>query len=119
LDPPELERQAARLEGEMQQPGFWDDQQRAASVSTEHRRATRKLESFRALESEVEDLAGLAELAAEDGSLDAELDEQLAGIEARMGELEEQRLFGGRYDAGDAAVTVHSGAGGTDSQDWA
>ena len=53
----------------MQQPGFWDDQQQAASVSTEHRRATRRLESFRALESEVEDLAGLAELAAEDESM--------------------------------------------------
>ncbi len=103
----------------MQQPGFWDDQQRAASVSTEHRRTTRKLESFRALESEVEDLGGLAELAAEDESMGAELEEQIAAIERRMGELEEQRLFGGRYDAGDAAVTVHSGAGGTDSQDWA
>jgi peptide chain release factor 2 len=103
----------------MQQPGFWDDQQRAASVSTDHRRTTRKLESFRALESEVEDLGGLAELAAEDESMGAELEEQLAATERRMGELEEQRLFGGRYDAGDAAVTVHSGAGGTDSQDWA
>jgi peptide chain release factor 2 len=103
----------------MQQPGFWDDQQRAASVSTEHRRTARKLESFRALESEVEDLGGLAELAAEDESMGAELEEQLAATEHRMGELEEQRLFGGRYDAGDAAVTVHSGAGGTDSQDWA
>jgi protein subunit release factor B len=100
----------------MQQPGFWDDQQRAASVSTEHRRATRKLESFRALEAEVEDLAGLAELAAEDESIGAELEEQLADVERRMGELEEERLFGGEYDAGDAAVTVHSGAGGTDSQ---
>ena len=103
----------------MQPPGFWDDQQRAASVSTDHRRTTRKLESFRALESEVEDLGGLAELAAEDESMGAELEEQLAATERRMGELEEQRLFGGRYDAGDAAVTVHSGAGGTDSQDWA
>jgi peptide chain release factor 2 len=103
----------------MQQPGFWDDQQKAAAVSTEHRRATRRLESFRGLESEVDDLAGIAELAAEDDSLGAELSDQLSDIERRMGELEEQRLFGGRYDAGDAAVTVHSGAGGTDSQDWA
>jgi peptide chain release factor 2 len=103
----------------MQQPGFWDDQQKAASVSTEHRRAMRRLESFKSLESEVEDLAGLAELAAEDESMGAELEEQLTDVERRMEELEEQRLFKGRYDAGDAAVTVHSGAGGTDSQDWA
>jgi len=103
----------------MQKPGFWDDQQHAAAVSTEHRRATRRLESFRTLESEVEDLAGLAELAAEDESMTTELEQQLADAERRMGDLEEQRLFGGRYDSGDAAVTVHSGAGGTDSQDWA
>jgi len=100
-------------------PGFWDDQQRAAAVSAEHRRATRKLESFRALEKEVEDLAGLAELAADDGSMLQELGEQLSDVEQRMAALEEERLFQGRYDAGDAAVSVHSGAGGTDSQDWA
>jgi peptide chain release factor 2 len=103
----------------MGKPGFWDDQQRAASVSSEHRRATRKLESYRALKSDVEDLSGLAELAAEDGSMVAELEEQLADAERRMDALEEQRLFQGRYDSGDAAVSVHSGAGGTDSQDWA
>ncbi|HZO61311.1 MAG TPA: peptide chain release factor 2 [Solirubrobacterales bacterium] len=119
LDPAELKRRASQLEADMQQPGFWDDQQKAASVSSEHRRATRRLESFHALESEVEDLAGLAELATEDESMNAELEEQLSDVERRMEELEEQRLFRGRYDSGDAAVTVHSGAGGTDSQDWA
>jgi peptide chain release factor 2 len=103
----------------MQQPGFWDDQQKAASVSTEHRRTTRRLESFRSLESDVDDLGGLAELAVEDESMGAELEEQLSAVERRMEDLEEARLFQGRYDSGDAAVTVHSGAGGTDSQDWA
>jgi peptide chain release factor 2 len=103
----------------MQEPGFWDDQGRAASVSAEHSRATRKLESFRSLESEIGDLDGLADLAQEDDSLAAELGGQIDDLERRMGELEEQRLFQGRYDAGGAVVSVHSGAGGTDSQDWA
>jgi peptide chain release factor 2 len=103
----------------MQEPGFWDDQKRAAAVSSEHSRTTRKLESFRSLESEIGDLEGLADLAQEDDSLATELGEQLAGIERRLDELEEQRLFRGRYDAGGAVVSVHSGAGGTDSQDWA
>src|SRR5436190_420031 len=48
-----------------------------------------------------------------------ELDSQLSSVEERLGALEEARLFGGRYDAGDAVITVRSGAGGTDSQDWA
>jgi peptide chain release factor 2 len=49
----------------------------------------------------------------------AELETQLDSIEARLAELEEQRLFSGEHDAGDAVVTIRSGAGGTDSQDWA
>ena len=103
----------------MGRPGFWDDQQSAAKTSAEHARASRKLETFRTLSSDVDDLADLAELAEEDPEIAAEFDEQLASVEARLGELEEERLFSGRYDAGDALVTVNAGAGGTDAQDWA
>jgi peptide chain release factor 2 len=100
-------------------PGFWDDQERAAKVSAQHARASRKLEQFRSLQSEVDDLEGLNELAAEDSSLADELIEQVDAIEVRLGELEEERLFSGPYDRGDALVTVNAGAGGTDAQDWA
>ncbi len=58
-------------------------------------------------------------MAAEDEEMAAELATQLASVERRLAELEEARLFSGEYDAGDAVVTVHAGAGGTDSQDWA
>ena len=100
-------------------PGFWDDQERAARVSAEHARARRKLDEFHALESELDDLEALEEMAAEDASIAGELDELRASVESRLAELEEARLFSGDYDAGDAVVTVNAGAGGTDSQDWA
>jgi peptide chain release factor 2 len=103
----------------MGQPGFWDDQETAARTSAAHARAQRRLEMFRGLESDVEDLADLAEMAAEDEELAAELGTQLNAAERRLAELEEARLFSGEYDAGDAVVTVNAGAGGTDSQDWA
>src|SRR5687768_413152 len=103
----------------MQAPGFWDDQERAARTSAEHASLSRRLESYRSLERDVDDLEALEEMAAEDESIAAELDEQRASIEARLAELEEARLFSGEYDAGDAVVTVNAGAGGTDSQDWA
>ena len=103
----------------MSAAGFWDDQEGAAKVSAEHSRATRRLEQFRALESEVADLAEMAEMAEEDDEIAAELEGQLTPVETRLEALEEQRLFSGRYDAGDALVTVNAGAGGTDAQDWA
>ncbi len=103
----------------MQAPGFWDDQEAAARTSAAHARAQRKLESFRTLQTDTDDLDELVEMAADDEEMRSELDEQLASIERRLAELEEQRLFSGEYDPGDAVVTVHAGAGGTDSQDWA
>ena len=86
-------------------PGFWDDQERAAKVSAEHARASRKLSSFRDLESDADDLEPLAELAEEDPELVCELEEQIASVQTRLDALEEQRLFSGRYDSGDALVT--------------
>ena len=103
----------------MGKPGFWDDQESAAKTSAVHARAQRRLGMFRSLESDVSDLGDLAELADEDAEIASELDSQLGSVESRLAELEEARLFSGKYDAGDAVVTVHAGAGGTDSQDWA
>ena len=100
-------------------PGFWDDAEAAAQVGAEHARASRRLEQFTTLQSDVEDLDGLIEMADEDASLQGEIDEQFASVEERLAALEEQRLFSGRYDQGDALVSVNAGAGGTDAQDWA
>src|SRR4051794_35898120 len=99
----------------MQAPGFWDDADTAAKVNTEHSQVSRKLEEFNGLQADVEDLIELGE----DPELAGEIADQLAGVERRLEHLEEQRLFSGRYDSGDALVTVNAGAGGTDAQDWA
>jgi peptide chain release factor 2 len=103
----------------MGEPGFWDNQEQAAKVSAEHARVSRRLQTFRQLESDVDDLEPLAELSEEDPSMAAELEEQVASVQSRLDELEEARLFSGRYDSGDAFVTINAGAGGTDAQDWA
>jgi peptide chain release factor 2 len=114
-----MSRRVAELEGQMGEPGFWDDQATAAKVSAEHARTTKKVEEFATLQSDVDDLEGLVELAEEDPDMAAELEEQFASVEERLATLEEERLFSGPYDAGDALVTVNAGAGGTDAQDWA
>jgi peptide chain release factor 2 len=100
-------------------PGFWDDPESAAKVGAEHTRLQRRLDHFTRLQSDAGDLEGLAELAEEDPDIAAELEEAIGSVEERLGALEEERLFTGDYDAGDALVTINAGAGGTDAQDWA
>jgi len=119
FDPAELSGRVDALEQEMGAPGFWEDQERAPKVSAEHARASRRLSVYRDLERDVNDLEPLAELAEEDPEIAAELEEQVRSVQERLDQLEEQRLFSGQYDSGDALVTVNAGAGGTDAQDWA
>jgi peptide chain release factor 2 len=109
----------AALEAEMGEADFWSDAERAAAVSAEHARTSRRLQDFRTLEQDVDDLDALAQMALEEPDLQAEVDEQMAAVESRLEALEEQRLFSGAYDAGDVLVSVNAGAGGTDAQDWA
>jgi peptide chain release factor 2 len=116
FDPDALAERAAELEQEMGEPGFWDDQQRAASISTEHARVTKRLERYERLRREYDDAK---ELLAMDGDMAAEISSSLEPLQSELERLQEDALFTGEYDAGDAVVTVHSGTGGTDAQDWA
>ena len=100
----------------MGEPGFWDDQARAATISTEHARASRRLERYERLRREYEDAA---ELFAMDGGMEAELAESLVPLRDELDRLQEDALFSGEYDGGDAVVTIVGGTGGTDAQDWA
>jgi peptide chain release factor 2 len=114
-----LSERASALERQMGEAGFWDDQERAAAITAEHARASRKLNAYRELARDVDDLEPLAELAEEDPEIAPELEQQIHSVQERLEAQEEQRLFSGRYDSGDALVTVNAGTGGTDAQDWA
>jgi len=97
-------------------PGFWDDQAGAARISTEHARLTRRLDRYERLQHEFEDAK---ELYALDPALETEVAEQLGPLEEELERLQEDALFTGQYDAGDALLEIHAGTGGTDAQDWA
>ena len=103
----------------MGETGFWDEPEAAAKVNSEYARLQRRLEAYEQLEADAGDLEGLVELAEEDPDMAAELEQTVDSVEQRLATLEEERLFTGAYDAGDALVTVNAGAGGTDAQDWA
>jgi peptide chain release factor 2 len=117
FDPVALERRLVALEGQMNAPGFWDDQTAAARVSAEHARSSRKLEGYRSLVRDYEDARELAALDA--GEMEGEIAATLAPLRSEVERLQEAALFDGEYDAGDAVVTLQSGTGGTDAQDWA
>jgi peptide chain release factor 2 len=116
FDPDALSARRADLEQRMGEPGFWDDQETAAKISTEHARVSRRLERYEQL---IRDYDDARELHALDGDMEAEIAQSLEPLQRELDRLEEDALFTGEYDAGDAVVTIHSGAGGTDSQDWA
>jgi peptide chain release factor 2 len=116
FDPEQLESRIAELEQELGTPGFWDDQQHAAQVSAEHARLTRRLERYRRL---LQDYQDAQELLAMDGEMEGEIVTSIAPLRAELDRLQEDALFSGEYDAGDALVTIHAGTGGTDAQDWA
>ena len=110
----------------MHAPAFWDDQDRAQKVGTAYSRLKGRLEQYDGLAGQIADLEVLLELAEEEADgqplvADTAVDlEQMAqGISDAFDRVEEQRLFTGEYDGGDAIVNIHPGAGGTESQDWA
>jgi len=116
FDPGSLRTRLGELEKEMGAPGFWDDQRRAADISSEHARLTRRLERYETLTRDYDEARELFQL---DGDLADELDTHLRPLEQELGRLREDALFSGEYDAGDALLTIHAGEGGTDAQDWA
>jgi len=116
FDPESLKAHIGELEEELSAPGFWDDQQRAAKVSAEHARLSRRLERYEKLTQEYDDAH---ELLSMDGDMAEEIASSLAPLRIELERLQEDALFSGEYDAGDALVTIHAGTGGTDAQDWA
>jgi len=117
----DLRARRPQLETEATRPDLWDDQERARRVTTELTAVTDDLRVFDELAGRVDDVETLAELAREEGddSLEGEIDEAMAAIRSQLGDLELRSLFAGEHDECDAVCEIHSGAGGTDSQDWA
>src|SRR6478609_4419636 len=99
----------------MGEPGFWDDQERAAQISTEHSRVTRKLERYDQLTRDFEDAQ---ELFSMDGGMEEEIATSIEPLRRELALLQEDARFSGEYDAGDAVVTLQSDVGGTDAQDF-
>ncbi|MBI4409878.1 MAG: peptide chain release factor 2 [Gemmatimonadetes bacterium] len=120
----EIERKRERLaelERRMAEPGFWDSAGAARDVIAEVKELKSWIEPWTELAAKLSDLHELAELLAvePDGELEAEWSSELDALEPKIEGLELRNMLRGPDDFRDAILTIHPGAGGTESQDWA
>jgi len=115
-----------QLKGELEsldqvtsQPGFWNDPSRAASVQKRRSQCEEMLNLFKQLFSDLNDIQEFAPLAGEgDKDIEKELQHKLDRVRKTTEELEFRRMFSGELDRSSAIMTINSGAGGTEAQDW-
>ncbi|WP_437555342.1 peptide chain release factor 2 [Sorangium sp. So ce327] len=121
LDVPKLERMLQDLTQTTLSPGFWNDQEKAQAVLRKRAQVESKLEVAQRLGREIEDLAEYLELGAAEGDegVIADADAQAGAIAGRLRKVELDRMLSGPADRGNAIVSIHPGAGGTDAKDWA
>ncbi len=107
------------MEKQSAQSDFWLDQAKARSTMRQLAEQRKVVERWRGLEKKVADIGELIPLAGEDAALSEELQSEIEKVASRLDELELEAAFGSEYDARNAIVAIHAGAGGTESQDWA
>lgn len=108
------------LDYQMAAPGFWDDPDKAQKVAQEANNLKSEVDTFTSLETKVDDLDTLWEMAMEekDDTLVFEMESELEGAKHTLSELELGMLLSDEYDANNAIMNLHAGAGGTEAQDW-
>ena len=117
----DLKSELSKLEAESLKEDFWNDQENSNKVFSKIKVLQRKINSYENLYSELNNLIEMNQLleVEPDNDLLKELLENSDSIVAKIDDLEIQTLFSGKYDANNAIITLHPGAGGTESQDWA
>ncbi len=105
----------------MTEPGFWDNPEQAREVMEESNRLKGWVEPWKELHERVTELSELAELLIEetDEELEEEWDREVARLSGKLEGLELRTMLQGENDHRNALLTIHAGAGGTESQDWA
>ena len=121
FDIPGKEARLAALDTEMGAPAFWDDNRRAQELIRERTDLSRLVTRTQELAIKAQDLEVLLELAVEagDGSLDDEITEGVGTLRRELDEFDLKVMLSGSHDAKPAILSIHPGAGGTESQDWA
>ena len=121
LDIAEKTKQHAEIEAGMSAPDFWDNKEKAQEIMASLSSCKNIIEPFRKLNETAEDFKALAELIieSEDESMMSEADTEWSKISMELEKLELLSFLSGRFDKNNAYFSIHAGAGGTESCDWA
>lgn len=121
FDIPKLEKQLKELEEQTTQQEFWENTENTTKVLSEIRKIKGKYTKYKELEKELNNLLELSELVQEeyDEEIVKDIIKNTKKAQRDLEKLELETLLSGKYDSNNAIVTIHPGAGGTESQDWA
>jgi peptide chain release factor 2 len=120
----QLEKAKAELidkRGTMEEPGFWNDQERAVKISKEAEDLDKEVKKWEKVKNEIDEFYDLIQEAIKekDNELEKDIEKNMADLEKRFEEMEFFALFSGKYDRYNAILSIHAGTGGVDAQDWA
>ena len=120
LEVPAKEEKIAELEYKMGEPTFWDDAEKAQKINQELNDVKISVDKYKNLVSKFEDAQTLWEMGMEeqDESMEDDVKAELASVAEGLEALQLEVLLSGPYDANNAILTLHAGAGGTEAQDW-
>ncbi|MCZ6601212.1 MAG: peptide chain release factor 2 [Acidobacteria bacterium] len=119
LDRAGTEASLAKLDADMGRPGFWDDADKARGVTRRRQTLTNRLDSVRRLDELADDAQALRELWDEGEDAEGEFRSAVTRLETAVQDLEISTLLSQEEDESNAIFTLHAGAGGTESMDWA
>ena len=116
----EVSDEIAELEARAQEPGFWDDVEKAQKIQTRVKHLQNRVDHFNKMLKDYEDLQVLCELGAEaeDKEIALEVGEGFDKLKEEYEKMRLETLFTGEYDGSNAILSLHAGAGGTEAQDW-
>jgi peptide chain release factor 2 len=119
FDAPTKKKELEKLEIEIGDPDFWNQPEKSQRVMQQRKRLEETIQSATAVLAANSDIETLFELAREGEDVNGDLERELHSFGSRLEQLETRMLLSGENDARDAIITIHPGAGGTESQDWA
>ncbi|HEY7338526.1 MAG TPA: peptide chain release factor 2 [Bryobacteraceae bacterium] len=119
LDASSRKTQLGKLEQEINNPDFWSQPEKSQKIMQERKRLEEQIAQDHKIASQTSDLDTLFELAREGENVNGDLEKEIRALATHLESLENQMLLSGENDSLSAIVTIHPGAGGTESQDWA